>query len=252
MDPYLEAHWRDVHASMVNNARNAIQRQLGGNLRARIEERLVVEENQERMRVILPDVDIIEKKVGGPGVRPDGGGVAVMEPVVLIAEQEEIRETFIQIIDVTSGGRVITIIEFISPTNKQAGDGRRKYQAKQTEVVEADINMVEIDLTRAGERESILPLHRLPLELRATYMTFVRRGFAKRRIEAYPIPLRNRLPAIRIPLRESDPDVILDIQRLIDQAYEEGRYDDIDYSQPCVPPLQGEEAAWAGELLKSR
>ena len=43
MDPYLEMHWQDVHHSLVGHARDALQRQLTGPLRARIGERLVVE-----------------------------------------------------------------------------------------------------------------------------------------------------------------------------------------------------------------
>jgi hypothetical protein len=65
----------------------------------------------------------------------------------------------------------------------------------------------------------------------------------------YRIPLRERLPAIRIPLRPADPDAVLDIQTLVDQAYQDGRYDDIDYSEPFRPPLDPEDAAWAAALL---
>lgn len=43
MDPYLERHWRDVHATLVVLSRGMLQPQLGAGLRARIEERLVVE-----------------------------------------------------------------------------------------------------------------------------------------------------------------------------------------------------------------
>ncbi|HEY3242498.1 MAG TPA: DUF4058 family protein, partial [Phycisphaerae bacterium] len=58
--------------------------------------------------------------------------------------------------------------------------------------------------------------------------------------------------AIRIPLRPTDPDAVLDLQALIDSAYEASRYDrTTDYRRSCEPPLEGQEAAWADELLKA-
>jgi hypothetical protein len=62
------------------------------------------------------------------------------------------------------------------------------------------------------------------------------------------MPLRERLPAIRIPLRPTDADVALDIQRLVEQAYADGRYDDIDYRKACRPPLDADDVAWADDL----
>ena len=67
--------------------------------------------------------------------------------------------------------------------------------------------------------------------------------------ELYPISLRQRLPVLPIPLREKDADLTLDLQRLIEQSYTNGRYDRTDYSRECEPPLRGDDAGWAGELL---
>ena len=64
------------------------------------------------------------------------------------------------------------------------------------------------------------------------------------------MPLRERLPSIRIPLREKDLDVRLDLQVLIDQAYRNGRYHSINYQVAPEPPLEGADAAWADALLR--
>ena len=64
-----------------------------------------------------------------------------------------------------------------------------------------------------------------------------------------PAPLRERLPRIAIPLRPGDRDVALDLQQVVDDAYERGRYDRTDYRRPLKPPLSPEDAAWASELL---
>jgi len=53
-------------------------------------------------------------------------------------------------------------------------------------------------------------------------------------------------PVIRIPLRRPDPDAGLDLQALVDQCYERGRYaSSINYSNLIPsPPLPAEEAEW--------
>jgi hypothetical protein len=49
------------------------------------------------------------------------------------------------------------------------------------------------------------------------------------------------------------PDVVLDMQAVFDRNYEEGAYaEQIDYTQEPVPPLTGEDAAWADALLRER
>jgi len=252
MDPYLERHWLDVHASLVYLAKVAVQAQLSDDLVARSEERLVVEDSAGRARSQHPDVRVVEHGHGDDPTRP-AGNVAVAEPLILEMENEPIRQGFVEIIDASSGGRVVTVIEFLSPTNKLAGEGRAKYKRKQDECVAGGVNLVEIDLTRQGERELLVSQWQLPTEYRTTYMASVFRATWKPlgRKEAYRIPLRERLPAIRVPLREKDTDIVLDLQALLDQAYASGRYGrTTDYAAPCDPRLDGADAAWADELLK--
>ena len=47
MDPYLESRWSDVHAKLIGFIGGAIQTQLPRALRARAEERVLVEEGSE-------------------------------------------------------------------------------------------------------------------------------------------------------------------------------------------------------------
>jgi hypothetical protein len=61
-----------------------------------------------------------------------------------------------------------------------------------------------------------------------------------------------RLPTLRIPLRPSDADAVLDLQSLVDAVYAASRYDRTsDYRASPEPPLEGEEAVWADSLLKA-
>ena len=58
---------------------------------------------------------------------------------------------------------------------------------------------------------------------------------------------------IRVPLRETDADVPLDLQELIDQCYSNDGYDDdIDYSREPLPPLERDDQRWADELLHEK
>jgi hypothetical protein len=69
--------------------------------------------------------------------------------------------------------------------------------------------------------------------------------------ELYPVPLQERLPVIRTPLRQTDEDARLDLQALIDQAYRNGRYHSIDYRTAPEPPLEGPDEVWADQLLRA-
>jgi len=253
MDPYLEPHWLDVHGSLIYLTKVALQRQLGDDLVARGEERLIVERPDFKPRSRYSDVRVVEHgHFGSPVTAPSG--VAVAEPLIFDLVTEPISQRFIEIRDATTGGRVITVIEFVSPSNKQPGDGRVQYRRKQNECIDARVNLVEIDLTREGQRELLVTELELPPDYLTPFLACVFRATWQKvgRKEVYRIPLTERLPAIRIPLRAEDPDAIRDLQSVIDDAYESGRYDrTINYALPATPPLSDEDARWADQLLRA-
>jgi len=166
---------------------------------------------------------------------------------VLHLTGKPISQGYLEIIDVGSGNRVVTVIEFVSPSNKIAGAGRNLSLEKQKEVLAARASLVEIDLPRDGRRELSVPQYRIPLSHGTTYQVCVRRGWKLPDAEVYQARLQKRLPVIRIPLRETDHDVPLDLQALIDQCYRNGRCDDINYRVPPIPSLDPEDAAWADQ-----
>ncbi len=61
---------------------------------------------------------------------------------------------------------------------------------------------------------------------------------------------QNKLPAINLPLRQTDTDVPLHLQTLLDHCYRNGGYDDIDYSLDPEPPLSREDARWVDQFLR--
>jgi len=153
MDPYLEQFWGDVHHTMINRSRAAIQKQLPGDLVARVDERIFVEPLEGLPRNIVPDVRVVERGRREEPVLRASNGVAVAEPLVVHMEQDEpVQQGFIEIIDLKSGRRVVTVIEIISPSNKVPGPGRDLYVKKQEELRQGGVSMVEIDLNRTGSR----------------------------------------------------------------------------------------------------
>ena len=52
MDPYLERHWQDVSSTFMVYAKQQLNRQLPGELLARVEESLAVEADDARSRIV--------------------------------------------------------------------------------------------------------------------------------------------------------------------------------------------------------
>jgi len=254
MDPYLEEHWRDVHHSFLTYARDELQQHLPPELRARLEDRVYVEPENGDGRGIYPDVRVIEypSRPGRSTATAGAGDVAVAEPIVVHGESEPATEGYIEIIDMASGNRIVTAIELLSASNKLPGEGQEKYLQKQREYRQGRVSLVEIDLLRSGKRITAVPKDRVPRSHRTTYHVCVTRGWLKSTWELYRVPLRDRLPTINIPLRESDVDVPLDLQLLIDRCYHNGRYDDLNYRVDPNPPLDSDDAPWAIELLAAK
>jgi hypothetical protein len=52
------------------------------------------------------------------------------------------------------------------------------------------------------------------------------------------VTLQDTLPTIPVPLREGDPDAVLELQAVLNAIYDEAGYDlSIDYTQPPPPPV---------------
>jgi len=176
---------------------------------------------------------------------PSGLLSRVAEPTIV--EIEPPVERWIEIRD--GGDKLVTVIEVLSPVNKTSG--RKRYVEKRQALIDAGVSVVEIDLLRGGTPtvDDFGPAGRpTPAEGTGFVICVTRCGLPYRR-EIYRCPLRLPLPVIRVPLRQTDPDVPLDIQSLIDRTYESGRYGrQLHYDQPPDPPLEPADRDWAEEL----
>jgi hypothetical protein len=257
MDPWMEDQWGDAHHSIISFGREQIRPRLPSDLKARVEERVYVATDPPRPRgsdVRLPDLRVVERPV--PVAQPRaaaGGAVAVAKPLVIRLGGDTVTEGLIEIRERRPSNRLVTVVEVLSPTNKRRGTGRKEYLRKQRECLRAGVNLVEIDLLRGGRWSVVAPLESLPDdESESAYRVSVWRAASPEDVEFYPIGLRDRLPAILVPLRETDAAIPLELQPLINQAYVSGEYDDTDYARPPVPPLDEDDYAWAKSVLKGK
>lgn len=248
MDPFLEMHWRSVHHRLITYLGDQLQSLLPSSFRVEVEERVFVSGESDANRTIAPDVYVTQRSSSQPELA--SGTSLATAPIVIEIVDEPITEGYLEIVDMASGEKVISAIELLSPTNKTAGDGNELYVRKQREYRLGKVNQIEIDLTRAGDRGLVFPMSYVPETHRATYLACVRRAAAPSKIELYPMPLSQRLPVLSIPLTSTQADVPLDLQSAVDACYRNGRYADIDYSQPLRPAMTGEDATWCVEQLR--
>lgn len=260
MDPFLELSWHDLRAALITYIRDQLQDELPADLRAQINERVVLQQDHEPLigRGTQPDVAVSETRQGTIALAASVEADAEATPD-LIVEDDYIgmeTETYVEIVNAKTGSQVITVIELLSPTNKLPGKGCDSYLAKQATYLEAGVQLVEIDLTRQGDRSAVMT--KLPYELpqpHPAYLALVHRisrNSHQLRREYYQLPMERPLKAIRIPLRPSDRDVILRLQPLVELAYQKGRYGDLDYTQQLTPPLSYAEQAFLAQCLAAR
>jgi len=171
---------------------------------------------------------------------------AVLEPDVLtLPDTLRLTEGYLQIRR-RGTMELVTVIEVLSPTNKSPSDGYQEYLNKRVALFETPVNLVEIDLLRGGTRlptkESLRP---------ADYYTFVCRCERRPKLEVYGWPLRHRLPALPVPLADDDPDVIMDLQEVLDAVYERAGYQHyLNYERDVEPPLDAADAEWVSQILE--
>lgn len=248
MDPWLELYWPDVHARLTIYAADALQIQLPPDLVARAEASVTLDIAPER-RLYRPDVRVAEESFEPWALREGAVAASAVADPILVELDEPATQRHLEIVDSRSGGRIVTVIEILSHANKASAGAENPYLAKRRDYLGAGVNLVEINLLRGGLDICLVPAAWLvpsdQTPCRVGIFRATRPGFR----EVIPLPLRQRLPAIRIPLRPEDRDVVLDLQALIDQAYRQGRYHLIDYDLPLDPPLSAADDAWARERL---
>jgi hypothetical protein len=254
MDPYLEDPdlWPDVHVGLISQIQADLNQRVGPKYYVRIEERVYIADEDDPSRdFIVPDVRIgkMRKEHPQPGSPAAVVDRDVVEPVVITTLlDEEIHEAFLKIIDKKTR-RVVTVLEVVSPTNKVSGSsGRASYQKKRAEIMNSPTHWVEIDLHRTGQ-----PLVPRVLLTLGDYFVHLSRADKRPKGYVWPIRLPDRLPVVAVPLNHPDPDVKLDLQLVLDTAYDRAAYyKTVDYRKPPVIRLPRKYVSWANRILKGK
>lgn len=250
MNPFLERNWSDTHTLLIGYVRDALAGGgLPGGLRARAEEHLAVEEAEELRQTARADVAVLESWRRGvaPSWSPRLEGdapAALASPELIVREPRVDRWVEIR----SAGGKLITVIEILSPANK-TGLGRDRYLRKREFYEESGVNVVEIDLLRGGS--STVAAEMTPPREGTRYTICVFRAAKPHRFEVYHWGLGERIPAFGVPLRSEDADAPLDLQPLLDRAYELGYYwQDVPDLRHLDPPLDESDANLAEKVLR--
>lgn len=247
MNPFLEQDdaWHDFHEKIIPAIAERLVVQVRPGYIVKIDEHVYVHELPPEPRryvgradvfVSRPDEDATSR---GPGV----GLLSAPADVHLPAHDVE-QLAFVEIRD-RRARELITVIEVLSPSNKQSGSSRDQYLATRQALLDIRANLVEIDLLRGGK-----PIPRLEgTDRDYAYSVLVSRVQDRPRAGFWPMHLRERLPIIPIPLRNPDDDARLDLQEILNHVYDTSGYEDYIYSGLPDPPLEGEDRDWVASLI---
>ncbi len=247
MNPYLEQPrlWPEVHNELIALLWSSMAAQMPLGYRLAIEERLEVWEASlvdDRSRYVVPDLSVTERREAQIEVAlkertiPEGG-IEVMIPVPT-------RVTFLEV--QAASGQVVTVVEVLSPTNKAPGRGRMDYLSKRADILESDVNLVEIDLLRAGE-----PMPLATAVPDCHYRILVSREWERPRAYLLPFMIQDPVPKFPLPLRLGDDELTVDLGLLLAQLHRMSRYNSfLDYANPPAGPmLEPQHGKWLEERL---
>lgn len=249
MDPYLEDRslWPDVHHDLISQIRSRLVSRIAPRYIVRIEERVVpLGDDDPAIGILVPDVSIHDS---GRFEAPTGGWSTTALPTLTapILTVDEVREAHIEI-RAGKDGRVVTIIDVLSPANKVVASGvRNAYLDKRNRWLNSSTHFVEIDLLRGGTRISPPGVILRPTDYRIIISPVEKRPMA----DHWFVYLHRPLPTIPIPLAEGDEPASLELKEVFSEVYDRARYDlQIDYgADPPPPELAATDKEWLNDLL---
>jgi hypothetical protein len=246
MNPYFEqaAHWQDFHTEFLSALRRQLAPRVAPNYIVQLEEHVYIHDLPPEPRRTLgrADLSVTRAEVAvEPAGRPALGVLEAPAEVRLPAQDVE-RVPFLEVRD-RRGRELVTVIELLSPSNKRSGEDREQYLAKRRGLLRSPAHLVEIDLLRGW---TPMPAQGRP---EGDYSALVSRGERRPAADFWPIRLRDRLPAIPIPLRAPDEESRVDLQDVLHRAYDGPGYEHFIYAGAPEPPLSAEDAEWARQFV---
>lgn len=150
---------------------------------------------------------------------------------------------------------VVTLIEILSPSSEHPGADRDHDVACMDDILKSATSLVEIDLLRTGQHtwDRMEPDERAIAELdtRADDLVMTCLAWSRSGADMCPIVITGPLPVIPIPLRENEPDGLLDQQLVLTRSDDGGpdRHGAVDSTHPPDPALDGALDEWCRPLV---
>lgn len=243
MNPYLEnpSLWSEVHSWLIVELARWLNPLLIPKYRAAVEKRVYL----DALLVGIPDASVFQQNPETERVSAVTTGVITKPIRVTLPLTEEITERYLEIREVKTG-KVVTVVEVLSPKNKRVGEGREKYLTKRQKVLNSMTHLVEIDLLRMG---NFMPMD---ASISSDYRILVSRANLRPEAELYPFNLRESIPQFLFPLQPPEQEPVVNLSEVLGQVYQEAALDlAIDYSQQPVPPLSESDYQWVRSLMES-
>ncbi|MBV7328512.1 DUF4058 family protein [Chloroflexi bacterium TSY] len=256
MDPYLEysAVRTGFHHKLATEINAELTTLLPPQYYADTESQIAYEPAENgSLRIMRPDISVeraeifASGQVNEPAEQAPAATAIPAAPTKITLQVDVPSKLFSVVLKTVDGNQLVTNIELLSPINKLSrADGFDSYQRKRRAILRSDAHLLEIDLTRRGDRsliEEALPP--------ASYLILLSRSYDRPLAEVWPLRIQDTLPIIPIPLLRPDADVALDLQAIFVRVYERYGYQRrIEYRQdPPRPLFSKEEQAWIGEQL---
>lgn len=247
MNPYLEQPdvWPDFHDCFLMFARETLATNLGPRYFVRIQEQVYIHELAEETRHFLGRPDLaIHERIPPTGSTAIAG--AVLNPTtarIAATVIDEIRLNRLEIVD-RRDRSVVSAIELLSPSNKAPGPDRVQYLRKVRNILASPAGFVEIDLLRGGPR---MPWEDVPP---GDYCVIASAASRRPAVACWSFGLRDPLPTITVPLREVEVAVPLDLQAVLNRAYDSAGYDSYLYDGQPDPRLTSSDQEWARSILE--
>jgi hypothetical protein len=245
MDPYLEhpSLWPDVHNRLIAALADDLSERVAPRYYVGLERRTYLLKADDLVFIGRPDIAVASAtEATGLAQHPVATSVTVLE--VDVPMQDEVSENFLEVHEVKTG-KLVTLLELLSPVNKLHKQGREEYERKRGYVFRSWTNLVEIDLLRAGD-----PMPVVGVQVQSDYRILVSRGIQRPRASLIAFSLRQPIPALLLPLLPGDDEPEVALNRLLHTLYRRARFDlRLDYVQPPIPPLAEADGAWAQALI---
>jgi hypothetical protein len=247
MDPYLEhpALWPDVHNRLIAALADDLSERVAPRYYVGLERRTYLLKADDLVFVGRPDLAVAPVS-DAPALEPQPTTTSTLVLEVDVPMQDEVSENFLEIHEVKTG-KLITIVELLSPVNKLHKQGREEYERKRGHVFRSWTSLVEIDLLRTGD-----PMPVIGTRVKSDYRILVSRGTQRPRSALIAFMLRQPIPSFMLPLLPDDAESEVTLNRILHDLYRRARFDlRLDYTQPPVPPLSDADGVWAQELFKA-